>query len=64
LRIGEARLVGRWLTGMIPAQFVDGFLVAVTDGAKQVLCLMFELIEIGTDRNVTVGHASLLRELY
>jgi hypothetical protein len=40
---------------MLP-QFGNGIRVAAPDIAQQILCLVPELIEIGADGQVTIGH--------
>jgi hypothetical protein len=56
LRIGELGIPRLDRFRVMPPQLRDCGAIAVPDLAEQILRLVLELIEIGADRKVTIGH--------
>src|SRR5262245_35537140 len=56
LRVGQFGGAGFDILGMMFPQLCDRVRIALPDGMEQVFGLVFELIEVGTDGKVTIGH--------
>ncbi len=56
LRIGELRALRRRRLWMVLLDLRDGIGFAAANGAEQILRLVPELFQVGTDGQATIGH--------